>query len=550
MMNKIHNFVSLFNFRRLSKPIGILLALLVCLVALFWVLQEVDRESLSRSWSAALDDPFLVFLVAIAFASAFFLRAFAWKTIIPRLSFGQSLAAIHLSLGANHVLPLRLGEPLRVVSVVRRARIPIETATASTITLRSADIVTVVCLGCLAAPGAFIEVVGYWGFAALALALALCTFGFLWMRKLQKINPLAMDLPGPLVFFLTAFAWFAEAAVIWQCARWSGIELTPSEALFVTAVAVASQIVAIAPSGFGTYEAASVAAYAILGHDPGVALAAALITHALKTAYSLLSGGIFTFFPKPGALGHFRLMKHLGPNEISANEVLPQSPVLFFMPALNEEETVESCIKRCPESVSGRSVEILVIDDGSTDRTAQRAKEAGAKVISLPVCGGLGAAVRIGLEYGVEIGAAAIAFCDADEEYPPDELENLIEPILSNGADYVVGSRFLGTIKHMRPHRRFGNKVLTLVLSVIARRRITDGQSGYRAFSYEAAANTEIIHDFNYAQVLTLDLLAKGYRYLEVPISYKFRTKGDSFVKLGGYLRKVVPAVYRELNTT
>ena len=131
-----------------------------------------------------------------------------------------------------------------------------------------------------------------------------------------------------------------------------------------------------------------------------------------------------------------------------------------------------------------------------------------------------------------------------------DELENLIEPILSNGADYVVGSRFLGTIKHMRPHRRFGNKVLTLVLSVIARRRITDGQSGYRAFSYEAAANTEIIHDFNYAQVLTLDLLAKGYRYLEVPISYKFRTKGDSFVKLGGYLRKVVPAVYRELNTT
>ena len=549
MMNKIHNLISLFNFRKLSKPIGVLLALLVCLVALFWVLQKVDRESLSRSWSAALDEPFLVFLVAVAFASAFFLRAFAWKTIIPRLSFGHSLSAIHLSLGANHLLPLRLGEPLRVVSVVRRARIPIETATASTITLRSADIVTVVCLGCLAAPGAFMEVVGYWGFAALGLALSLCAFGFLWMRKLKKINPLAMELPGPLVFFLTASAWLAEAAVIWQCARWSGIELTPSEALFVTAVAVASQIVAIAPSGFGTYEAASVAAYAILGHDPGVALAAALITHALKTAYSLLAGGICTFFPKPGALGHFRLMKHLGTNQISTNELSPQAPVLFFMPALNEEETVESCVKRCPESVLGRNVEILVIDDGSTDRTAQRAKDAGAKVISLPVCGGLGAAVRIGLEYGVDIGAAAIAFCDADEEYPPDELENLIEPILSNGADYVVGSRFLGTIKHMRPHRRFGNKVLTVVLSVIARRRITDGQSGYRAFSYEAAANAEIIHDFNYAQVLTLDLLAKGYRYLEVPISYRFRTKGDSFVKLGGYLRKVVPAVYRELNT-
>lgn len=548
-MEKVNSFISFFSLKRLSRPIGVLLALLICLVALIWVLKEVDRESLSRSWSTAINDPFMVFLVAVAFASAFLLRAFAWKKIVPNLSFGQSLAAINLSLGANHVLPLRLGEPLRVVSAVRRARISIETATASTVTLRSADIVTVVCLGCLAAPGAFVEVVGYWGFAALGLALSLCIFGFRWMKKLQSFNPLTMGLPGPSVFLLTASAWLAEAAVIWQCARWSGIELSPSEALFVTAVAVASQIVAVAPSGFGTYEAASVAAYAILGHDPGVALAAALITHALKTAYSLLAGGIFTFFPRPGALGNFRLAKQRSTNPISVSELPEQAPILFFMPALNEEETVESCIKRCPESVLGREVQVLVIDDGSTDSTAQKAKEAGAKVISLPTCGGLGAAVRIGLEYGVEIGAAAIAFCDADEEYPPDELENLVAPILSHSADYVVGSRFLGTIKHMRPHRRFGNKVLTILLSVIARRRITDGQSGYRAFSYEAAANAEIIHDFNYAQVLTLDLLAKGYRYIEVPISYRFRTKGDSFVKLGGYLKKVVPAVYRELNT-
>jgi hypothetical protein len=100
----------------------------------------------------------------------------------------------------------------------------------------------------------------------------------------------------------------------------------------------------------------------------------------------------------------------------------------------------------------------------------------------------------------------------------------------------------------MRPHRRFGNQVLTKTLSVIARRKITDGQTGYRAFSPAAASRAEVIHDFNYAQVITLDLLAKGYRYLEVPISYHFRTTGESFIKLVPYLRKVVPAVYRELN--
>jgi hypothetical protein len=85
-------------------------------------------------------------------------------------------------------------------------------------------------------------------------------------------------------------------------------------------------------------------------------------------------------------------------------------------------------------------------------------------------------------------------------------------------------------------------------LRVVARTAITDGQSGYRALSRAAAADAEIVHDYNYAQVLTLDLLGKGYRYAEVPIGYAFRVEGRSFIRLGRYLRNVVPAVYRELN--
>ena len=124
----------------------------------------------------------------------------------------------------------------------------------------------------------------------------------------------------------------------------------------------------------------------------------------------------------------------------------------------------------------------------------------------------------------------------------------MIEPILRGDADYVVGSRLRGSIRRMLPHRRLGNIVLTRILRFIARRPISDGQSGYRAFSREAAADAEIVHDFNYAQVLTLDLLAKGYRYGEVPISYSFRRSGRSFVKPLQYARRVVPAVGRELN--
>ena len=221
---------------------------------------------------------------------------------------------------------------------------------------------------------------------------------------------------------------------------------------------------------------------------------------------------------------------------------------MLFMPAHNEEESVGTCVRRTPASVLGRPVLVLVVDDGSTDATAERARAAGAAVISLPENRGLGAAVRVGLVAAAEQGAAAVAFCDADGEYPPEEMEALVAPILAGEADYVAGSRFLGRIHHMRPHRRLGNIFLTRALSIVARHRITDGQTGYRAFSSRAAADAEIIHDYNYAQVLTLDLLAKGYRYAEVPISYRFRTAGRSFVKLGPYLRKVVPAVYRELN--
>ena len=83
----------------------------------------------------------------------------------------------------------------------------------------------------------------------------------------------------------------------------------------------------------------------------------------------------------------------------------------------------------------------------------------------------------------------------------------------------------------------------------MARLPITDGQSGYRALAPWAAASADIAHDYNYAQVLTLDLLAKGAQYAEVPISYGFRSSGRSFVRPGRYLRHVLPAVYRQLQS-
>ena len=223
-------------------------------------------------------------------------------------------------------------------------------------------------------------------------------------------------------------------------------------------------------------------------------------------------------------------------------------PVVVFLPAHDEEATVAAVVARVPALVLGRRVECLVVDDGSGDRTAELAAAAGATVLSVATNRGLGAAVRLGLAAAVERGAAAVAFCDADREYDPAELERLVGPILEGRADYVVGSRFAGEIRRMLPQRRLGNLALTALLRFVARAPIGDGQSGFRALSRAAAADAEIAHDYNYAQVLTLDLLAKGYRYLEVPIGYRFRSTGRSFVRPLRYLRRVVPAVRRELD--
>jgi glycosyltransferase involved in cell wall biosynthesis len=219
------------------------------------------------------------------------------------------------------------------------------------------------------------------------------------------------------------------------------------------------------------------------------------------------------------------------------------------VPVKDEEATLGDLLDRISRvRVPGYELRPIVVDDGSTDRSAEVARQRGAAVVRHAENRGLGAAVRTGLRAAVQAGAVVIAYLDADLEYYPEDVPRLVEPILAGRADYVLGSRFAGGARGMRLHRRLGNYAFTALLVLLTRRRISDGQTGMRAFSREAADRAEIIHDYNYAQVLTLDLARKGVRMEEVPVRYRVREHGASFVKWT-YPVKVLPAVWRELRS-
>ena len=219
---------------------------------------------------------------------------------------------------------------------------------------------------------------------------------------------------------------------------------------------------------------------------------------------------------------------------------------LAIIVARDEEAALPAVLAAIPAAVGSVPLDVLVVDDGSSDGTPQLAREAGATVISHPASRGLGAALRTGIHHARNGGYEAAVYLDGDGEYDPAQAHFLIAPVLDGGADYVIGSRFLGTRTGMAVHRSLTNRTLTKLMQAITGTRMTDSQSGFRAFSCRALERAEIRHDYNYAQVLTLNLWGHGIAPREVPIDYTRRTSGRSFVRHGEYLRKVAPAMLAE----
>ena len=217
--------------------------------------------------------------------------------------------------------------------------------------------------------------------------------------------------------------------------------------------------------------------------------------------------------------------------------------LIIQIPCLNEEQTLPETLKDLPKSLSGiDSIEILVIDDGSTDRTVQSAKEHGVHhVLSLTNNKGLAKAFIFGISHSLKLGADIIVNTDADNQYFGGDIEKLVQPILDKRADIVIGNRQVETISHFSPIKILLQKLGSWTVRQLSGTTIPDATSGFRAYSKEAALQMNVISDFTYTVETIISAGKKNLAIEHTPVrTNKKLRESRLFPSIQVYLRRTL----------
>lgn len=193
--------------------------------------------------------------------------------------------------------------------------------------------------------------------------------------------------------------------------------------------------------------------------------------------------------------------------------------LIIQIPCYNEAETLPLTLRDLPRKLPGiDTIELIAIDDGSTDWTEQIARELGVHhVLRLPHSGLAGAFVA-GLDAALHAGADIIVNTDADNQYDARDLPDLIQPILERRADIVVGDRGIAKLDHFSPTKRFLQRLGSWVVRRFSGLRVPDAASGFRAFSREAALRMIVLSDYSYTLETLIQAGAGSLRVAYVPV--------------------------------
>ena len=202
--------------------------------------------------------------------------------------------------------------------------------------------------------------------------------------------------------------------------------------------------------------------------------------------------------------------------------------ILIVVPAYDEEGGIREVLRRVSKEILGYEVKIVVVDDGSTDATAEITRQEGFPIVTHVVNRGQGDALRTGFQIAQRERADIVVNLDADGQYKPEEIERLVEPIIENRADFVLGSRFMGFYEEAGSVRHVGVVFFSRLISILTGVKISDCTNGFRAIRVSELHKLDLREDRFNATEIILEGLKNKLRFEQVPVTMLSRTAGET----------------------
>jgi glycosyltransferase involved in cell wall biosynthesis len=211
------------------------------------------------------------------------------------------------------------------------------------------------------------------------------------------------------------------------------------------------------------------------------------------------------------------------------HSTLKFAPTLAVIAALNEHDSISAVLDAMPKTACGLAVDVLVIDDGSTDDTGAVVRSYdGVYLARLERNCGHGVALRLGYQIASEFGAQYVVTLDADMQWDPVEIPGVLQPLVDDAADFVIGSRVLGSAETDDSFRHAGVTVFARMISVLTGTKVTDTSSGFRAMRTELTQTVPQVQVQYQTSELLIGAIYHGYRIAERPITMHKRFAGES----------------------
>lgn len=222
--------------------------------------------------------------------------------------------------------------------------------------------------------------------------------------------------------------------------------------------------------------------------------------------------------------------------------------LIIQIPCYNEEDTLAITLSELPKKIDGiDEIQILVIDDGSIDKTVDIARQNGVKNFAiLPNNLGLAKAFSAGLSKALELGADIIVNTDADNQYCADDIEKLVRPIIETRADIVIGARSIENIKHFSFVKKVLQKSGSWVMRLVSSTTVADATSGFRAFSRDAALRINVFDNYTYTLETIIQAKAKSLEIISVPVKVNQELRKSKLIKNNfDYIRRSIFTMIR-----